>query len=103
MIDYKSDWRFTNQNKYLINKAFKYKKYDIPYPEHSHCEFCWRKFGAGGDIQEGCTNEDNDRWICRDCFNNLKEMILKKIRSLSESEIVNIKKQYVIKRYGINI
>ena len=78
MIDYKSDWRFTNQNKYLINKVFKYKKYDIPYPEHSHCEFCWRKFGAGGDIQEGYTSMEDihDIWICPECFNDFKEMLL---------------------------
>ena len=76
MKNIKDDWRFTNQNKYLRNMTFRYKKYDIPYPEHSHCEFCWRKFGAGGDIQEGFTNEDNDRWICPECFNDFKEMLL---------------------------
>ena len=78
MKNIKDDWRFTNQNKYLRNMTFRYKKYDIPYPEHSHCEFCWRKFGAGGDIQEGygSVNKDDDIWICPECFNDFKEMLL---------------------------
>ena len=76
MKNIKDDWRFQNQNKYLRNMTFRYKKYDIPYPEHSHCEFCSIKFGAGGDIQEGFTNENNDRWICPECFNDFKEMLL---------------------------
>ena len=76
MVDLKSDWRFTNQNQYLKNITFMYKKYSLPYPEHSHCEFCWRKFGVGGDIQEGYTNQSEDRWICPECFEDFKKMLL---------------------------
>ena len=78
MKNIKDDWRFQNQDRFLKNKVFIYKKYDEPYPEHSHCEFCWRKFGAGGDIQEGYTSMEDihDIWICPECFNDFKEMLL---------------------------
>lgn len=76
MKDMKNDWRYTNQERYLHDIKFTFKKYDIPYPEHSHCEFCWIKFGTGGEIQEGYTNEDGDRWICPQCFEDFKKLLL---------------------------
>lgn len=76
MKNLKNDWRFTNQDKYLRNIIFSYKHYNQPYPEHSHCEFCWIKFGAGGEIQEGYANPSDDRWICSQCFEDFRENLL---------------------------
>lgn len=76
MKNMKNDWRYTNQDKYLRGIEFSNKRYNIPFPEHSHCEFCWVKLGTGGEIQEGYANEDGDRWICPQCFKDFKELLL---------------------------
>ncbi len=76
MEDMKNDWRYTNQERYLHDMVFTFKQYDIPYPAHDHCEFCWIKFGAGGEIQEGYTDETEYRWICPQCFEDFKDLLL---------------------------
>ena len=52
MKNMKNDWRYMKQDRYLHDMKFTFKQYDIPYPAHDHCEFCWIKFGAGGEIQK---------------------------------------------------
>ncbi len=72
------DWRlFRGQEKYLhgvtlIQQSYKPKS---PYNDHDHCEFCMDKFGQDrNDLDYGYSTEDNDIWICSDCYNDFKEM-----------------------------
>lgn len=72
----KNDWRYMKQDRYLHDMEFIFKQYDIPYPAHDHCEFCGIKFGAGGEIQKGYTDKTEYRWICPQCFEDFKELLL---------------------------
>lgn len=73
-----SDWRLTNQEKYLKGVTLTWRKYSAANPEndHDHCEFCWAKFMVvrGEDIlDEGYSTEDGYRWICKSCVEDFKE------------------------------
>lgn len=72
-MENEQDWRLMGQERYLADKVLVWKTYSPPEPhwDHDHCEFCWRKFTAtvGPDtFQEGYVTEDNQHWICPDCF-----------------------------------
>jgi hypothetical protein len=44
--------------------------------DHDHCEACTAKFmesGPAGTLTEGYATADRYRWICADCFHDLKE------------------------------
>ena len=73
----KDDWRFTGQDKYLMNEKLKYTHY-VRYSEswdHDHCEFCWDKFSEyEGTLHEGYCTLDNYHWICEKCFHDFKNM-----------------------------
>jgi len=72
-----NDWRFMGQDKYLMEKELIYHKYHVSKPnwEHDHCAFCGVKFSEQeGDLHEGYSTKDDYHWICKDCFNDFKEM-----------------------------
>ena len=51
--------------------------------DHDHCEGCWAKFmeSGGPDIfTEGYVTEDNHRWICQQCFHDLRDVMDWKLR-----------------------
>ena len=45
--------------------------------DHDHCEACTNKFSENipGALREGYATSDNYRWICPECFNDLKEQM----------------------------
>ncbi len=45
--------------------------------DHDHCEACTVKFSETipGALREGYATSDNYRWICPNCFNDLKEQM----------------------------
>ncbi|MFZ0300091.1 MAG: hypothetical protein WBW31_06555 [Candidatus Sulfotelmatobacter sp.] len=51
--------------------------------DHDHCEACTTKFSETipGALREGYATNDNYRWICADCFNDLKEQMGWKLAS----------------------
>lgn len=71
-----SDWRLTNQMKYLYQATLRYKKFIAhDSSDHAHCEFCWKKFGEGDEsINAGYTTSDMYRWICPQCFDDFREL-----------------------------
>ena len=72
-----ADWRIDNA-KLTRGAVLRFKKYARP-PEdwdHDHCQGCWAKFmesGATEAITEGYVTQDEQRWICSECFQDLKE------------------------------
>ena len=63
-----SDWRITNQEKYLKDKCVKrvyFRKHSSAW-DHDHCEFCHNKFDS--DTQEAFCTLDEYHWICEKCF-----------------------------------
>jgi len=76
MVD-KNDWRLTIQGEYLTNARVVLKKFEVVRPDwdHEHCCFCWDKFSEyDGDLHEGYCTLDGKHWICKECFNDFKEM-----------------------------
>jgi hypothetical protein len=70
-----SDWRLTNQARYLTGVSLRYRRYTPASPDddHDHCEFCWNKFmvdGANETLGEGYATMDGSRWICKPCFDD---------------------------------
>jgi hypothetical protein len=77
-MDGNSDWRLTNQDRYLKNAVLVRRKYHPTSTkwEHDHCEFCWAKFMEVKHpeiLNEGYCTEDSRHWICDGCFNDFKE------------------------------
>ena len=76
MVD-KDDWRLQGQEEYLKGATMQFKKYEQFSEEwdHDHCEFCWAKFSdtIQDALKEGYVTVDNSRWVCKDCFNDLKD------------------------------
>ena len=72
-----SDWRLTNQEKYLKNKVLILKDYKnrTTSTDHDHCEFCFDKFSEEEqDIHRGYCTVDNYHWICPYCYEDFKEL-----------------------------
>jgi hypothetical protein len=78
MID-KNDWRLTGQEKYLKGVTLYWKKYS-QYSEswdHDHCAFCWAEFAVDDYpdvLHEGYSTKDDYYWICKNCFEDFKDM-----------------------------
>ena len=78
-----NDWRIDNA-KWTLGAVLRFKKY-TRYSEtweHDHCEGCWIKFmeSSGPDVlTEGYVTEDNYRWICPECFHDLKDAMAWKL------------------------
>jgi len=80
-----SDWRLTNQEKYLQGVRFEFKSYQKPRPDwdHDHCSFCMSKFAPQEEIpdalHEGYASrdiagkEDGYYWVCKGCFDDFKD------------------------------
>jgi len=85
----KDDWRYIN-GEHLKGKTFAFKEY-IPLNidnDHDHCEFCWDKFSLIIDdaLKEGyktlwldsdcdLKTPKTDTWVCKECFNDFKELL----------------------------
>ncbi len=68
------DWRLNEQMEYLANKTLSRRQYQ---GDHAHCEFCWQTLdasGMDGTQTEGYVTEDGKCWICKECFEDFKEM-----------------------------
>lgn len=74
-----SDWRIDNA-KHTRGAVLQFRKY-ARYSEtwdHDHCAGCWAKFmepGGPDALTEGYVTEDNYRWICPECFRDLKDLM----------------------------
>ena len=72
-----NDWRLQGQEKFLMGATLAFRKYE-PYRsgwDHDHCEFCGIKFSKlAGDKNEGYVTHDMYRWICKDCFEDFRNM-----------------------------
>lgn len=71
------DWRIDNA-KWTRGAVLHFRKYAAYREgwEHDHCEACWAKFAESGSpetLSEGYVTDDNYRWICPSCFQDLKE------------------------------
>lgn len=72
-----NDWRlFREQGKYLHGVTLIEQSYKpgSPANDHDHCEFCMAKFGNASDaLKYGYSTEDNNIWICPQCYNDFKK------------------------------
>lgn len=84
----KNDWRLRGQERWLSGVRLFLGNF-LQHTEefdHAHCEFCWAKFmdpeyrsklgyETPDDIQtEGYHTEDENRWVCKVCFDDFREM-----------------------------
>lgn len=71
-----TDWRLTNQEKYLRGIVLVHKKYEPQKNnDHDHCEFCGAKFSLliADALKEGWSSSDRYWWICNECFEDFKD------------------------------
>jgi hypothetical protein len=75
------DWRLQGQEKYLQGVTVFYKVDRKTTTDHDHCEFCWAKFSETieGALKAGYTTADDYRWICKQCFDDFKDMFSFKV------------------------
>jgi hypothetical protein len=71
------NWRIDNAKSTRGSVLYfrKYKRFSEDW-DHDHCEACWAKFmeiASAEILTEGYATEDNYRWICPQCFQDLKE------------------------------
>jgi hypothetical protein len=74
-----NDWRLTNQERYLKGLTLVWQSYSPANPknDHDHCEFCWAKFMGPHQpdtLHEGYATQDRERWICKGCFDDFREL-----------------------------
>ena len=75
----KNDWRLKRPRKYLEKITLHWTTFQ-PFKkgmESDHCEFCWAKFVTQPkpDAQhEGYSTLDHYYWICKNCFEDFKDM-----------------------------
>lgn len=79
------DWRLTDQDKYLKSVVLRWKRYKKSRQDrdHDHCSFCWGKFMEDDFpevFHEGYTTENDYHWICKQCFEDFKEMFQWKLQ-----------------------
>jgi len=68
----RNDWRFRDQDGYLMCAKLTRSNFDISIREHDHCEFCFEKFN--NNSQYGYHTLDNYYWICVSCFDDFRKM-----------------------------
>lgn len=67
-----SDWRITDQHRYLDNVSLVWATYPGGGTwEHDHCEFCMAKFPH--EVKAGYRTTDSRHWICETCFEDFKD------------------------------
>lgn len=72
--DMKRDWRFTDQDQYLMRARLKFCQFSKELRDHDHCEFCGAKFSEGaGDLRQGYCTIDEYYWICQSCYEDFKD------------------------------
>jgi hypothetical protein len=74
-----SDWRAENAKR-TRGAILHFQKYSRPSEtwDHDHCEGCWAKFmesTGAGTLTEGYVTGDGKRWVCGDCFRDLKDVM----------------------------
>ena len=77
------DWRLQGQERYLQGATLRWKSWWTADPawDHDHCEFCWHDIGSPELAErsskptytQGFVSDDDYRWICRDCFHDMRE------------------------------
>jgi hypothetical protein len=72
-----SDWRIDNarRTRGASLKRTQYRAKSASW-EHEHCQACWAKFmenGPADTLKEGYVTTEGDRWICPECFDDLRE------------------------------
>ena len=80
------DWRLTGQENYMLFEELKevipaeyINTLNINDEFHEHCEFCMEKIKE--HKQEKCyTTLNNYRWICKECFDDFKEIFKFKLK-----------------------
>ena len=71
----KEDWRYRGQENYLKNEKFIKAEFNLSDGDHTHCDFCWQKFGLNADdLQSGYCTQDRYHWVCEDCFNDFENI-----------------------------
>ena len=85
-----NDWRLRGQKKYLCGITLQWKKYTQYRPgwDHDHCAFCWSEFSEADEpsiLKEGYATEDDYHWVCKQCYEDFKEMFQWKLRESGES------------------
>ena len=78
----RSDWRLTNQEKYLKGVALRLRKFHVavghPAWDHEHCDFCWAKIVEKKEsedselLMEAYATEDGAHWICPKCVEDFR-------------------------------
>jgi len=73
------DWRADNA-KHTRGAILYFRKYSRHSDkwDHDHCEGCWAKFmerSAPDALVEGYVTEDGRRWVCSECFRDLKDVM----------------------------
>jgi len=80
------DWRILDQEEYLTEREFEFRKYKPiePNNDHDHCEFCTKKL-YHEMIDDYCATEGyvtmerqggntvGGVWVCVECFNDFKK------------------------------
>ena len=60
-------------NTFLDDAVLEKKTYPTS-EEHSHCEFCWDKFGSDEeDLKSGYYESKTKSWVCDSCFKIYKD------------------------------
>jgi formylmethanofuran dehydrogenase subunit E len=78
----KNDWRLMGQEKYLTGVLLIHETYKKPSEtwDHHHCSFCTEKFMESENyLRAGYTTENHKYWICKECFEDFKELFKWKI------------------------
>lgn len=66
------EWEL-NSKTFLEGKKLSRKKYPSS-ESHTHCEFCWDKFGNGKEDRKiGYYERETKCWICEDCYEVFKD------------------------------
>lgn len=69
------DWRLCGQERYLFRKKLTKMRF-APSMEidHTHCAFCWEKFGVSDVMSRtGYKTTEGNWWICNSCFHDFKD------------------------------
>ncbi len=69
-----SDWRYREQDTYLMNETLLFKYYRKT-NGHEHCEFCFLCIDGNDSAEEnhqnrGYCTKDERIWVCEKCYND---------------------------------